>query len=319
MAPAVDYFIGRYKVTDVVYGSGFECHPESLFYLNSRLNVLGNNPDVFARLLDKRAFFSALQQLDIPYPEVTFSAPNDGDWLVKPMAGQGGFGIRRYRAEDDSSSGYWQRFLAGAAHSVLFLADGFQAHIVGFNTQWTVRLSDIDEFVFSGVINHADLPGSHKREICSWLQQIVPAFGLKGLNSLDFIHEGGRSYVLEINPRPSASMQLYDSDLLKRHIRVCAEEHLVKSDSMEQGVEAQGYQVVYAEHDVVIPEAFEWPEWCADLPKPSNTCHQGQPICSIISRQEHAKSVAEQLLTQQQFILNKLTRGFDRHGIHSQR
>ncbi|MGZ5011828.1 MAG: ATP-grasp domain-containing protein, partial [Methylobacter sp.] len=49
LAPAVDYFIQRYAVTHVIYGSGFECFPESLRYLNSRLIVSGNHPDVFAR------------------------------------------------------------------------------------------------------------------------------------------------------------------------------------------------------------------------------------------------------------------------------
>lgn len=319
LAPAVDYFIERYAVADVVYGSGFECHPASLFYLSRRLNVLGNDPDVFARQLDKRVFFSALRQLAIPYPEVSFSAPNGEDWLLKPLAGQGGIGIRRYCAEDEGRSSYWQKFQAGASHSALFLADGLRARIIGFNTQWTVRLSDADEFVFSGVINHADLPEPRKLEIFGWLQRIVPAFGLKGLCSLDFIHANGRNYVLEVNPRPSASMQLYDADLLARHMRVCAGQRLADSEDMGQGVEPKGYRVVYADRDLVVPESFDWPEWCADLPQPSITCRQGQPICGIISRQENSQSVAERLLTQQQFILNKLTRGFDRHGIHSQR
>ena len=57
--------------------------------------------------------------------------------------------------------------------------------------------------------------------ITGWLKQLVPVFALKGLNSLDFIHADDCSYVLEINPRPSASMQLYDEDLLNRHIQAC--------------------------------------------------------------------------------------------------
>ena len=76
LAPAVDYFIERYAVTHVIYGSGFEYYPESLRYLNSRLTVLGNHPDVFARQQDKPAFFSTLDKLNIPYPEVVFSAPD---------------------------------------------------------------------------------------------------------------------------------------------------------------------------------------------------------------------------------------------------
>ena len=227
LAPAVDYFVERYAVTHVIYGSGFECYPESLYYLNSRLIMLGNHPDTFIRQQDKQAFFSTLDELNIPYPEVAFSAPayfdhGCDDWLLKPMQGQGGVGIKRYHGDDVAkASGYWQKFQAGTPHSVLFLADGQRVQVIGFNTQWPIRLSETQEFVFSGVINNADLAYAHKALITDWLNQMVPVFGLKGLNSLDFIHAAGCCYVLEINPRPPASMQLYDQDLLVGHIQVC--------------------------------------------------------------------------------------------------
>ena len=310
LAPAVDYFIERYAVSCVVYGSGFECYPESLGYLNRRLIMLGNHPDSFVRQQDKQAFFSTLDQLNIPYPDVAFSAPDrSGDWLIKPMQGQGGFGIKRY-PDDGIKAVYWQKFQAGTPHSVLFLADGQQVRIIGFNRQWTVRLSEAEEFVFSGVVNNADLPDAHKRLIADWLKQIVPLFELKGLNSLDFIHADDCSYVLEVNPRPSASMQLYDKDLLRRHIQACA--GFVGSASDAQSLLSRppqtGYQVVYAEHDLIIPDHFDWPDGCMDLPKPGNMCRVGQPICSIIAHQKNLQSVVEQLLTKQQLIINKLER-----------
>ncbi|MDP3589793.1 MAG: ATP-grasp domain-containing protein, partial [Methylobacter sp.] len=207
LAPVVDYFIERYGVTHAIYGSGFECYPESLYYLNNRLRMLGNHPDVFASQLDKQAFFSMLDQLNIPHPKVVFSAPVgcDDGWLLKPMQGQGGVGIKRYHADGSAkSSVYWQKFQVGKPCSVLFLADGQHVQVVGFNSQWFVRLSETQEFVFSGLINSCDLSDAHKTEITGWLKQMVPAFGLKGLNSLDFIYADDCSYVLELNPRPSA-------------------------------------------------------------------------------------------------------------------
>jgi methenyltetrahydromethanopterin cyclohydrolase len=325
LAPAVDHFIERYAVTHVIYGSGFECHPESLFYLSSRLIMLGNDPDVFARQFDKSAFFSTLDQLNIPHPEVAFSAPDcAGSWLLKPMQGQGGFGIKRYQADDDAAASvYWQKFLAGTPYSVLFLADGEQIQVIGFNSQWSVRLSETQEFVFSGVANSCALPDAHKAKITGRLKQMVPVFGLKGLNSLDFIHADDCSYVLEINPRPSASMQLYDRDLLVRHIQACSGAQSFGRESLaycaaSQDCHSTGYQVVYAEHDLIIPDHFEWPPWCMDLPKSGNMCRAGQPLCSIIAHQKNLQSVVEQLLTKQQLIISKL-KGFDRHGIYSQR
>jgi len=326
LAPAVDYFIERYGVTRVVYGSGFEHHPESLYYLNSRLLILGNHPDVFARQLDKPAFFSVLDELNIPYPEVAFNAPEYvGDWLVKPMQGQGGTGIKHYHAGDETKGAvYWQRFQPGASCSVLFLADGQQVQVVGFNSQWLIRLSEAQEFVFSGVANNADLPDQRKAQVAGWLKQMVPVFGLKGLNSLDFIVTDVDCYVLEINPRPSASMQLYDEDLLVRHIQACEGTLGATSAALKPETERlklpplSGYQIVYAEQDTTIPSQFEWPPWCMDVPKAGDRCRAGQPICSIIAHQNNSQSVAEQLRAKQQLIISKL-KGFDRHGIYSQR
>lgn len=318
LVPAVEYFIERYAVAHVIYGSGFECYLESLRYLDSRLVMLGNDPDVFARQLDKQAFFSTLDTLNVPYPEVVFSAPDCADgWLIKPMQGQGGIGIKRYDGDAVDKSVYWQKFQAGTPHSVLFLADGRQAQVIGFNRQWSVRLSETEEFVFSGVINGTDLSDAHKAMIMNWLKQLVPVFGLKGLNSMDFIHADDCSYVLEINPRPSASMQLYDQDLLIRHIQACAERQFVGCNSVAYWAGCTGYQIVYAGHELTIPDQFEWPPWCMDLPESGNICRRGQPLCSIIARQNNLQSVVEQLLIKQQLIINKLE-GFDHHGIYSQ-
>ncbi len=309
LAPAVDYFIERYAVAQVIYGSGFETYPESLYYLKSRLSVLGNDPDTFAGQLDKPAFFATLDQLNIPHPELVFSPPDKDDWLLKPMRGQGGVGIKRYHVGDSVKVPvYWQKFKAGIPHSVLFLADGREVQVIGFNRQWSVCLSEAQEFVFSGVSNRCELKESHKALITDWLKQLVQVFALKGLNSLDFIYAEGSCHVLEINPRPSASMQLYAQDLLSRHIQACKGEGLRTDADRLNSASESGFQIVYAECDVIIPERFDWPDGCMDLPKEGSVCQTGQPICSIIARQNESGSVAKLLLAKQQLIFNKLER-----------
>jgi methenyltetrahydromethanopterin cyclohydrolase len=317
LVPAVEYFIERYAVADVIYGSGFENHLDSLYYLDRRLTLLGNSPDVFAIQLNKQQFFSTLTELNIPFPEVVFTPPECVyGWLVKPMQGQGGIGIKHYLAtDDDKDLFYWQKFQTGVPRSVLFLADSQDLQVIGFNRQWSVCLSESQSFVFSGVINRTELPDWHKAEITAWLKQMVPVFGLKGLNSLDFISAENCSYVLEINPRPSASMQLYDDNLLVRHIQsfvgtivgatsVALSQEIGRLKSPPQ----IGYQIVYADRDLQIPEQFIWPDWCMDLPKSGNICHTALPICSIIAHQNELQSVEEQLLTRQQLITNQLQR-----------
>jgi methenyltetrahydromethanopterin cyclohydrolase len=297
LQPAVDDFIKSYKVTQVVYGSGFENHPESLRYLNSCLTILGNSPDAFIGLHDKTVFFAALNQFYIPYPSVCFSKQNEFEgWLIKPMRGQGGVGIKRFLGEAIGSDSYLQIYQTGKQYSVLFLADGLHTQIVGFNSQWTTCLDDSREFIFSGIINFCDLKFDQQAQVVGWLKKIVPLFNLKGLNSLDFISDGLNSWLLEINPRPSASMQLYEVNLFERHIKASLGE-LTHDLYHVNGY--TGYQVVYAQHEIMVPDSFLWPEGCVDLPESGVICRTGQPICSIMSHKMQAHLVMSELQTQQ--------------------
>ncbi len=312
--PALEAFFARIPLTHVIYGSGFEDHPESLDYLANRLTIVGNPPDVFANILNKKYFFSVLDQLSIPYPHVTFNEPkNTSDtWLTKPLQGHGGVGINHYRPNDKlPTSVYWQHYVKGTSHSVLFLADGVNLQIIGFNNQWSVQ-SELDDFIFSGISNDGNIPDQHKASVAGWLAKIIPVFALKGLNSLDFICTADSCYVLEINARPPASMQLYDDALFVRHIEACQgqlyESPAIPSDNYK------AYQIIYAGHDTQIPMDFAWPSWCMDLPNDGALIHTGQPVCSIIASHKQSQHMMQQLVIKQQIIINQLDKGI-RHGI----
>lgn len=330
LTPALDYFVQHYGVTQVVYGTGFEKHPDSLHYLASRFILLGNSPETFDLLHDKPHFFATLKQLNIPYPETVFVPPDNTDnWLIKPMRGQGGVGIQRFQRvnQDLPAHVYWQKYQVGTQHSVLFLADGQHMQIIGFNTQWTVhdysfppaawecsnsaprrtgkKWNDNEEFIFSGIVNYCDLSPAHKAHITNWLAKLVPAFALTGLNSLDFIHTNGISTVLEINPRPPASMQLYDADLLRRHISTASPSKDWQCCLSPQSGYA-GYQIIYAEQDIQIPDGSRWENGVMDIPAAGAICHTGQPICSIIAHQSQAHEVLHELTLKQHTLQRSL-------------
>ena len=314
LQPALNYFLDLYPVQQAIYGSGFEYHQESLLYLNTRITVLGNSPVTFKKLQNKSAFFKVLDHLNVPYPETTFKQPKHiENWLVKPIHSQGGVGIKRYQVSDLANNAvYWQKYQPGTPHSVLFLADGKNIQIIGFNHQWTTNFSETDEFLFSGIINHTKLSNKQKQLITQWLTKIVPIFKLKGLNSLDFIQSGKQCWLLEINPRPSASMQLYSADLLNRHIQA-TQGKLVDYSNKLTGYTA--YQVIYAPETVTIPTYFDWPITCVDRPVSGVTCRKGQPICSMIAHHNTPERVFEQLQITQQLIFHQLQLGPISHGI----
>lgn len=311
---AIDYLVEKYSVSYAVNGSGFERFVESLDYLHHRLTLFGNRRSTYQALQNKSDFFQRLDDLKIKYPEVSFSVPVQADnWLYKPFFHEGGQGIGFVRSGfENLPHHYYQRYLNGQAGSILFLADGERSEIIGFNRQWTERQSDTECFLFAGVLNHFELSPGHHRLIQSWLKKLVPVYTLTGINCLDFIVYQDQYYVLEINPRPSASMQLYDMDMITAHIKAC-QGQLTKIRSVSTIYSA--YQIIYAKSAIKIPYNMRWPKWCADIPNSNVLIGAGQPVCSIIAHDKNPQQVFKLLINRQHFIINQLKQGKKDYGI----
>ena len=289
LKPVLNTIKQHYDIDYVIYGSGFEQHIQSLYYLETEFNLIGNSAEVFNNIQNKYYFFDVLKQHHIPHPNTQFIAPhNKTDWLIKPMQGQGGLGIEYYQNQTNKNI-YWQRYQQGSVHSVLFLANQENSNIVGFNTQWTTQ-----GFLFSGIINYCPIPEQNKLEMIDYVKCLSNVFKLRGLNSLDFIYHDNKIYVLELNARIPASMQLYDDNILLSHI------NNTLPIAKQKGFTA--YQIIYAKQPVTISEHTQWQENCVDLPQNGQICQTEQPICSIIAHHEHAAELRRLLIIQQHFL-----------------
>jgi methenyltetrahydromethanopterin cyclohydrolase len=307
--PAVVALRLAHGLTHVVYGSGFESCPETLAYLEQEWVVLGNTAGVFSLLLDKQAFFRQLELLRIPFPETVFAQPQGGgDWLQKPLRGQGGVGIRRAggAVAETAPDCYWQRYLKGESLSVSFIAQAEQVVLLGFNRQWSQAMDENQPFMFAGVANCAELAESLQNQLGQWLAQLVAWYGLQGLGSLDFIVKDGCCYVLEINARIPASAQLYAGPVFAGHEQACSGQRLELS--WPQPVPS-AYEILYAPREMRIADECAWPSWALDRPAGGAFIGKHQPICSIIATGNSPQQAVKQLLERRQFIENILNTG----------
>ena len=307
---ALDTLNKQYTFKHIVYGSGFESYTDSLEFLYKNYLVSGNSPDVFLNTQNKKHFFSKLQQLKIPYPSISFSLPDKADgWLIKPFKSEGGVGIKRCLSlaglsNSLSNDYYWQRYISGISMSVLFLANGNDFKIYGFHRQQVVSIDDND-LVFSSITTQLTIDDDVREQIEQWLAVLVPTFSLKGINSLDFIVDNQQIYLLEVNARPSASMQLYTEDLIAQHIESFVTgklsiDHLTNS--------YQAYQILYAEQELMISKQFMWPSWVVDIPSAAGLINTGMPICSIIASGKSEQQVTDLLLSRKQQLIKRLNR-----------
>lgn len=271
------------------YGSGFEAQPDLLERIAKRLPLIGNRPDVVRKLKDATQFFEVLDSLGIPHPEVSFKPlANAEGWLCKEEGGSGGTHVLDADANQTLPNGqYYQRVMDGIPISMLFAANGREVKIVGFNQQWVAPIAG-KPYRYGGIVGHANLPLPIKQSLQETAQKIAVAFGLRGLNSLDVIWQGDHFWVLEINPRLSSTLDLYqtkESNLFALHVQAVGGD-LSQFPVMSSRSKARN--VLYAAQDVVIPESLVWPDWVADIPMPLTAIPQHQPICTVLAEADNA-------------------------------
>jgi predicted ATP-grasp superfamily ATP-dependent carboligase len=267
----------------LVTGSGFERHPALISALARGRELLGNCEETVAASKDPHRFCALLAALAIPHPATTLLPPRDpAGWLVKTVGGCGGTHVRAasdHEAVD--ATHYFQRRVDGTVASALFLADGRRACIVGCNEQW-VAGGPATPFAWGGAINRVRLPPGMRARLAADIDALVGALGLVGLNGIDFIVNGNDYAVLELNPRPPATIDLHDDhaggSLFDLHLRACRGE-LPQALPQSETVRAQA--VVYAPRALRIAPGFRFPDWCSDLPASSESHAPGMPVCMV--------------------------------------
>lgn len=271
------------RCAGVVYGSGFEGRTGLLARLLVGRRRYGNEPSAVAAIKDPRCFLPLLDRLGIRYPEVRLTPPPDpAGWLVKRPGGAGGAHVRHAGRRRVRAGSYFQRFEKGRGLSALFLADGRRARVIGFNEQWTAPARRGRPFLYGGAVGGIALPPAVESDLRAKLDVLVAATGLVGLNGIDFLLRGDEWLALEVNPRPTATVELYDPDyphgLFDWHLRAC-EGELPGHPARPRA--ARAHAVVYAANNVQLSAAFLFPDWCRDLPDPGTRFAPGDPVCTV--------------------------------------
>jgi uncharacterized protein len=272
------------RCSGLVYGSGFEGRTRLLAKLARGRTLFGNAPDTVARLKDPEYFFPMLDSFGIAHPETRLNPPADvSGWLVKRTGGAGGSHVKTARSHHRARPGrYFQKLQSGRTLSVLFAADGRNARVIGVNEQWTAGIAQCPPYCYGGAVGGVVLPDGVQARIATVLSRLVRTTGLVGLNGLDFIlDDEDEPYVLEINPRPTATIDLYDADfeagLLALHLRACRGE----LPDMQPPDCSRAHAIVYATDALRVPARMHWPEWCTDIPDGGSLIPAGAPICSV--------------------------------------
>jgi len=298
-----------------VYGAGFEDRPELLTLIAERWRLLGNDAEAVKRIKGPEIFFAALDRLDIMHPVTLSERPaKGGAWLAKKRGGAGGSHIVPSRLSKSAANVYFQQRVEGRAVSALFVGNGQNARVLGFSEQWTAP-SPPSLWRYGGAVRPAALLKTVEQQMTSAVTSIAQAFKIKGLASADFLVNDGGALLLEINPRPGATLDIFDwgaTPLMRLHLEAV---RLGKLPHRALKFEdAMASAIVYAPWGFSVPPGTVWPNWCADRPKSGEWIDKNRPICTVWARgstKTQAKRLVEERICKILSGFQSVSRGED--------
>jgi uncharacterized protein len=289
LLPALEMLSRRQNPIGLVYGTGFEDRTPLLHRLARRWRLLGNAAEIVTKVKKPEFISSLCADLNVPFPEISLSKPLDIDgWLIKRTGGAGGVHIKpaSQATRDGAQVVYYQRKTRGAPVSAAFLADGQHVSMLGYSAQWSSPTPH-QPYRYGGAVQPALLPQHLADALAAAVFRIAATLSLVGLNSVDFLVDGERFWLLEINPRPGATLDIFetaDDSLFARHVAACAGK-LERQRPTSQGAAAA--EIVYAEDDIQSVPVLDWPDWTTDRPVAGTAIRAGEPVCTV-----HARSPA---------------------------
>jgi predicted ATP-grasp superfamily ATP-dependent carboligase len=208
--------------------------------------------------------------------------------------------------------------IEGRPASAVFVADGERSVVLGLTEQLIGR----DElggrgFCWCGNI----LPLADARHdtfavldsVEAMIAALTRRFGLRGVNGIDVVvaegphglgHGRPRPYLVEVNPRYTASMELvehaYGLNIFAHHVAAMEGDlpEFSLADRLQSGYAYLGKGVVYARRTLVMPETENWFErGRRDIPFPGERIESGHPVCTVLARGESRAGCWQNLLS----------------------
>jgi predicted ATP-grasp superfamily ATP-dependent carboligase len=274
------------RVDGIAYGAGFETDPALLAELARLAPLIGNPADVVAAVKDPFGFAGLLRCLGLPHPEVAASPQPGTRWLRKLRGGSGGTHIEHATAGSLATDGdrYFQALAPGNPASALFAANGRAARVIGLSAQWTDPTATLP-FRYGGCTGPVHLAPKLAAEIEKACHAIAGAAGLVGLNSLDMLVTGDAFTILEVNPRPGATLDVFDTpsgpSLWECHVNAVRGDLPAHAAPSASG--ARAATVVYADQARHIPATFVRESGIADIPAPESRIPAAAPVCTVMA------------------------------------
>jgi predicted ATP-grasp superfamily ATP-dependent carboligase len=280
---ALDRLVAGRKPVGIACGSGFEDRPKILDRLAERWPLLGNSGDGVARVKDPARLAELCGSCGVPHPRWSRVEQGEG-WVSKRVGGAGGSHVR---ASGEGGTGrYWQERVGGSPVSALVLGAGNRTMVLGLSDQWSDATPSAP-YRYGGAVRPAALSAEVEATLTHAAVAVSVAAGLRGLNSIDFLVGAHGWHLVDVNPRPGATLDIFRpaaGSLFSLHVDACGGRLPAEPPAFEGAAAAA--RIVYARQGVTSFPALDWPDWTADRQPPGTAIRAGDPVCTVIAKAE---------------------------------
>jgi predicted ATP-grasp superfamily ATP-dependent carboligase len=313
------------------YTGPLENRPELVDELSRRHRLAGNPRSTLGDVRDPFQVLDVLRRHQLPRLDVKppqDDLPRDGSWVIKPLASGGGRLIERYVHDSTlpPEPCYLQEYRNGPSFSALYVADQGRAELIGVTRQ-LVGIPG-QPFAYRGSLGPWPLAQTLRAQLERLGVAITSTFHLLGLFGIDFVLLNHEPWLVEVNPRYTASVEVLELalglPLLADHLVGCGLDSPGGPGSRRSvliGARPQsrspgrdqfvvGKTILFARRRFVVPEInlnevkptgsehFTVPA-LADIPWPGTPVNPGDPIMTVFATGAHV-SECERVLKERE-------------------
>jgi uncharacterized protein len=299
------------------YTGAVENHPDLIDQLTAIRPLAGNAGAAVRAVRDPLRLGATANAAGLLFPETRLTpagVPGDGSWLVKPRSSASGRGIHPWlsaAAVTPAKPLLWQRRVRGIPCAASFIMADGRARLLGLSRQLLAEAWCAGgPFAYGGsvTLSAAEMARGLAAQASEIGGMLAEDFRLVGAVGVDLVIDSdGRPWIIEVNPRVTASMELHERatriSVAAAHLAACG------MTGPTAGSAPSATDTVWAKAIVHTPEplaitvdltarwaaiAAAWTradggqQAIADIPTPGQTIAPRAPVLTVFARGDSA-------------------------------
>jgi uncharacterized protein len=304
-----------------LYTGGLENHPTLIRRMAELRPLWGNGPSALSASRSPFTVARLLRESNLPCLDVRHTlrmGTERARWLRKPLRSAAGRDIcfaddLPVTEEHTEPRFYYQRYVEGASCSAVFVANQAEdTRLLGVTRQLIgEHRLNAKPFQYCGSIGPIELPGSALATLQRIGEVLTAGCHLRGLFGIDFILNDDGPWLVEVNPRYTASVEVLEyatNTAFLTLYRRAFEPALLVPLRQASGMNFFGKAILYARERIIIPAKFSRPERsfdpdmpfvmpaAADVPSIGEVIEPGWPICTVFAHEANVEQCYRRLL-----------------------